>query len=282
MDIFGRRLIQRQIQATQDQVVAHYPLPNGCTLKNVWLDVHAIIEEEILVTSAVLYGLSGFVCPVLDPDSPSTTVDNIWDALVPKDVALSSGVFDIDTGATDTSPEFNFGEMDITGLFGVAGNQPLEIFRRRELVTVASHPQGYQQKDAAVDAWAPLIHFKSQVKRQVQAATHSHVLFGWSSPDTTQTTTTVKAGINEDEWVLMTYLETFLEQAWISMMGLVQAGAETPYVDIATFVAELLEDTALEISAGAFAPATWRAFVSSTFQVDVPGRFKMGALSSEG
>lgn len=283
MLIVGRRLMYRQTVVGTDEVIAHYPLPKGCEVRQIDLQSHLIsTEEEVDVRSVVFYGMAGYVVPVLDPDTPETTVDLLWDQMIPKDVDISSGFFDIDTQAVDTNPEFEFGgPVDPAGLFGVAINEPLEIFRRRKMISVASSPAGYQQVAAAVDVWLPMEHFATKIKRRVKAMRHSHIMFGVSAPLTTNTTITLKAGINEQEWLLMTYMETFLEKAWISMIGLVEAGAETPYVDIANFVAELLEDTAHEDVAGGFKAVAWNVFTSSTFQVEVPGRFEVGAISSE-
>lgn len=272
---------QKVVPSTLDEVVADYPLPAGCTLQNVALGMKMIGPDDTLVTSGVMYGVAGYVVPMLDPEG-GVAVDTIWDQLVPKDVAEGAGVFDLDTGATDTTPEFNWGEVDWTQVFGVAGNSPVEIFRRRKLITFADVAVGYFRVDSAPDLYVPLDRFQTMINRRVRAAKHSYVLFGFSSPDLTQTSATLPTTINEQEWVMMTYMETFLEYAFVNLMGQVEAGAESPYEEASAFVAELLERTALEESSNAFTPVQWLVFTQATFVVDVPGRLKVGTLNSEG
>ena len=103
MLITGRRMAHKVIASGTDEVVAWYPLPKGCTLKNVYLDVHMIGPEGLTINKSCMYGLSGFVVPILDPDA-ETSVETLWDNLVPKDVDSASGVFDLDTGNADTTP----------------------------------------------------------------------------------------------------------------------------------------------------------------------------------
>lgn len=280
MLITGRRMAHKVIASGTDEVVAWYPLPKGCTLKNVYLDVHMIGPEGLTINKSCMYGLSGFVVPILDPDA-ETSVETLWDNLVPKDVDSASGVFDLDTGNADTTPEYEIGTADWTGVFGVAGNEPLEIFRRRRLITLASNPIGFTRIDAASDEFIPTDRFSTKVKRNVKAQRHSYILFGVSSPDTLQTTATIKTSLAETEWPMMTFMEDLLVDASKYFMGLIEAGAETPYVEIATFVAELLEATPHEETASAYNPVTWNTFCNATFQVDVPGRIAIGSLSSE-
>ena len=67
MRIFGRRASQRLVLAGGDDITVGFPLPAGCELKNVWLNVKLIGTEGESITTAVMYGYSGFVVPVLDP-----------------------------------------------------------------------------------------------------------------------------------------------------------------------------------------------------------------------
>lgn len=280
--IIGRRLSHiGSIAATTDRVVVQYPLPKGCTLRRVFLECHVLGPATLTLTQTVLYGVSGFVVPILDPDTPDS-VDDIWDIMVPKDVANAAGVFDLDQVTADVGAEFELGEPDLTGIFGVANNEPIEIFRRRKMITVANNPTGFTRQDGAADTWLATDFFSTTIKRRVMAARHSYVLIGFSAPGTANTDAAVKQTITESEWVMMTYLETFIENAIMNLMGLVETGAETPYVESAAFVAELIEDTMEEDTAGAFVAAPWNVFTRATFEVEVPGRFMTGGvLTSE-
>ncbi len=200
------------IAATTDRVLVGYPLPKGCTLNRIHLTCSIIGPEDMAVQQACMYGLSAFVVPILDPDTPDS-VDDIWDFLVPKDIGEGAGVFDLDQTVADTTPEFNFGEPDLAGIFGVANNEPIEIFRRRKLLTAANSMTGYTRIDAAADEYLATDFFTTKINKSVRAARHSYILVGFSAPDTTQTDGTVKQSITEAQWVMMTYIETFLENA---------------------------------------------------------------------
>lgn len=269
------------VAATTDRVLVAYPLPKGCTLNRIHLRSSVVGPEAMTIIQACMYGISGFVVPILDPDTPDS-VDDIWDFLVPKDIGEGAGVFDLDTSVSDTTPEFNFGEPDMTGIFGVANNEPIEIFRRRKLLTVANSVTGLQVITAASDEYLPTDFFTTTIKKSVRAGRHSFILIGFSSPDASQTDITVKQTIAEAEWVMMTYIETFLENAAQNLLGLVEAGAETPYAEASAFVAELIEDVVHEDTAGAFKASAFNIFTQATFDVSVPGRMMVGGvLTSE-
>lgn len=280
MQIIGRRLMQVLVVSNSDRVISEYPLPNGCSLNSVFLNCHIIGAEDITITDAVAYGISGFVIPVIDPDA-ATGVDTIWDRQVPKDIDEGAGVFDLDTVATDAQPEFEIGEFNPQSIFGLAGNQPLEIFRRRKMWTIASQRATFTQKDAASDIWVPMDHFVTTVKKTVRPSVHSHVAFGFSSPELNRTSNALVASLAENEWAWMTYLETFLSDAAKYLMGVFEAGAESPYEELSTFVAHLLEEYAYEETAALFQTQAYNVFCQSTYSVTVPGTFAVGTLTSE-
>lgn len=278
MKLFGRRMSQRLVAVTTDQVVSEFPLPKGCTLNDIWMRMSLVGAEDASILTAQPYGIAGFVIPVPDPDTP-VGLELFWDRLVPKDQALAAGVFDIDTLGSDSDSEYELGQPEWTAVFGNVGNRPLEIFRRRRLITFPDAPLGHLA--GTPDTYVPTDLFSTHIKKDVTAGEHSHILFGVSSPATTTTTSTLGSTLTDIEQYIMTFLEIALEDAYKHLLGLVEAGAETPYVESATFLAELLEAPPHEITAGAFVPATWNVFSQFTYGVTVPGRFSMGALTSE-
>lgn len=280
MRIIGRRLEQHIVATNTDEVIAGYPLPADGVLNNVHLELHIIGPEGEKFDSMSIYGMSGFVIPVLDPDG-GATFDAIWDAQVPKDVAMSAGGFDIDTGAADTQPEFEIGVPDVSAIMDLVAGAPIEIFRRRKYLTIANERNVRDVVTAGSDLKLVTDHFITDVKRRVRVPDPSVVLFGLSSPDTTNTSTTIKAIPTEAEWSLLQYLEVALEQAFMSLVGLTEAGAETPYVDSMTFIAELVEDVVFEETALSFTPTSWNVYCISTFDISVPGKIAMGVLTSE-
>jgi len=279
MRIIGRRLCQMIVAAGTDKVMAGFPLPAGGTLNQVYLTAHIIGPEQTPYQNAVHYGVTGFVLPVRDPDN-SETYDVMWDTQVPKDLALTQGGFDLDVGAADATPEFELGLPDYGGIFNVTSLAPKEIFRRRKMITVASGGP-YEAVSSASDVYTPIDRIQTKVKQKVAVNTPSMVLFGFSSPDTLETTAVVLDIPEESEWALLQYMEVTLENAYMYLLGLVEAGAETPYVESSTFIAELLEHM-YEENAGYFKPVSWVVYCQATFDISVPGRINFGTLTSEG
>ena len=67
----------------------------------------------------------------------------------------------------------------------------------------------------------------------------------------------------------------------MSLIGLVEAGAETPFVDSATFIASLIEDDVFEGTSGSFLAVAWTVITQATFDISVPGRIAQKTLTSD-
>ena len=277
MQVIGRRMSQRVIGAGTDQVIVGFPLPAGGRLNSVHLDVRVVGPEDTPVLNVGFYGFSGFVVPILDPDQVLSH-NLIWDQQIPKDVEISAGAFDLDTGATDTTPEFEIGTPDLSAVVKLASNAPHEIFRRRKMVSCHSSPTFIA---GTPDTYLPIDSFLTDVRPRVQVETPSMVLFGLSAPDTLSTTNTAENTPAETEWVLLQYLEVALEQMIMSLIGLTEAGAESPYEESQAFIARLIEADPFETTAGAFGAFAWNLFTMATFDISVDGRMGVGTLTSE-
>ncbi len=280
MRVIGRRLSAHEITNNTDEVVAGFPLPQDGVHNATHLEVHMIGPEAEHYQTMSMYGMAGYVIPVLDPDG-GATFDAIWDAQVPKDVAMTAGGFDIDTAAADGTPEFEIGLPNVAAIMDLVGGNPIEIFRRRKYLSLANQSGEREQVDASTDFKMVTDLFKTKVGRRVRVPAPSVVLYGVSSPNTTITSATVKSIPSEAEWSLLQYLEVALENAFMSLVGLTEAGAESPYEESLAFVSELVEDVVYEETAGSFSPTAWRCFCIATFDISVPGRIALGTLTSE-
>jgi len=82
---------------------------------------------------------------------------------------------------------------------------------------------------------------------------------------------------------MLQYLETVLEKAFFQLIGLTEAGAETPYEEAAAFVGQFLEQAAVDESGGAsLGQVTYSVVTKATYEIDVPGAPDVAVLSSEG
>ena len=66
--------------------------------------------------------------------------------------------------------------------------------------------------------------------------------------------------MSEIEWLQYQYIEDTQRDAWKYLTGLIESGAETPYIEAATLIETLLEGPIVESSAGAFVAAAMTAF----------------------
>lgn len=78
----------------------------------------------------------------------------------------------------------------------------------------------------------------------------------------------------------MKYFEVVLEQAWMQLVQLVEAGAETPWEEAALLVEEVLEPTVIEESSAAFAAIAYNVYAKMTWDVTVPGRKEIKQISA--
>lgn len=274
MRMFRRTAASRDPAAGTDTVIAECPLPDEGILKNVWLECHAMNTAET-VLAARISSLGGYVVPVPEPGA-ALNVDTLWDEVIPKDVAFGVSTVDYDeVGSAVAAAEYEVGIATPGEIFDL-GSSPREIFRRNMLTSLANS----HAIDSVNSLYFPTIAFKSHVKSNVRAKRPSMVLFGWSTPSI-QTTITVNVTPTVGEWSTIKYITQALSQAFIHLLGFVEAGAETPYDTIAAILVDFLEPAAMEETAGAWDNAgTWTIWCLATFEIEVPGDFQQHVLTS--
>jgi len=277
MRLYRRTLTMHQIGADTDTVIAAVPIPAGGSLQGVWLESH-VASIALPFTRVGMYGVTGFVLPVLDPDA-GQTFDQIWDLQVPKDTSDGAGAFDMDTAGVDSTAEFDVGQLDIAGGIMESSSAPLEIFRRRKILSVSNSPFVYLDSTIKYHA---LDTFNTHIKRRVRVDVPSVFILGFSSPGYVETESLLTTP-TEKEWSMLQYVEVVLENAFMNLIGLTESGAETPFVESSSFLANFLEQAAVDPASGPnLASTTWSVTTKATYCIDVPGRPGSITLSSEG
>lgn len=269
---------KQQVVQDTDGVVAAVPLPSGGKLNSIHLSMRVLSEEDLPITDTVAYGVTGFVIPVLDPDT-TLSLDAMWNLQVPKDVAVAEGAFDLDTATQVAAPEWEMGQPDLPAIMGFGELGAREIFRRRKFISFPDSNFGWQA--GTPDTFLAVDGFTTQIKKSVSVNQPSMVMIGFSSPLLDVTGGTVDNIPSESEWTLLRYLDEFLIDAWKSLTGVITSGTQEVGTEMALFVADLLEQAAYEQDAGKFEAVTWEVTTKATFDISVPGRFELGVLSSE-
>ncbi len=279
MRLFGERGSQVTVGSNSDRVVSDYPIPSGGKLNNIWIEQHVIGPDETDTADMQIYACTGYVLPVLDPDTPDS-IDDLWDLQIPKDVEMGNDVIDIDTAGPDTSPDYEVGEIDFTEVFEFQSNIS-KIFNRVKRISVATNPMGYVQKDAAADLFKPTDFWKSHIKKNVRVNQPSMALIGFSSPWLGDTTATVPNSPSEKDWFMLQYLEQTVENMLMYVGGITTAsGTQEPYFEASTLIADLLKRDYYEETGGSFNPVTFSVFTFTTFDITVPGRMALGTLAA--
>lgn len=280
--IISRQLINRTVGANTDQVTAFVPMPPGTRLNNVWLDVSVQANAAGTIEAGYMYGLSGFVVSVDDPDT-SFSYDQLWDSMINKDQVEAFGGIDLDTTTSVTTPEFEVGYIDLFQIFGdnLVGN--MQIYQKRELLTYPKRPVGY---DPSNDTYYAQDAFKVHIKNGPKVSKPSVAMFGFSSPamDRTQTINNfvISATPSEKQWLFTMYAEVFLYDMWKHLIGVTDSSSDEPYNQVSEWFAKLLEDKMYEeTNTSRFLPADWIVHTKATWDISVVGKPGKVSLTSD-
>ena len=270
----------RQVASNSDAVIAWGAIPAGGKFGGATVRGAIVGGEERSILTAMVYGMSAYVIPVLDLNTLDSTPDTTWDNQVPKDDDVAEGALDFELDSADTTPDIEVGPSNLSMLVG-AKTGPAKLFRFERVVTFADAPSGFVQ--AVPDTYVPLARYAFRVKKEVRVEVPSVVLMAVSSSLLSIATSFVGslyewAPSNAQSWMQLQYLGDALERTAPFLTGVVEAGAESPYQEAAELVARMVEQ-AYEDGDGAFATQTIQAFTATTMSIEVPGYMRIGRVS---
>lgn len=279
MRVICRTLSQRIVTGGVDDVVAHLMMPEGTVLHRVWLNQHIIGSEETGIHKANIFFSAGFVVPVPEPDS-ALSIDTLWDNIVPKDSALSVGSEDRDTETLDASGLYEMGLVNPSEIID-GGTQLRRFFKRKSFMTAVTSKLLVPASTVAAFVWFPHDNYKVEMAPKIRASVPSMAMIGSGTPLLTSTTSTVPTSPTSQEWSTIRFIEEALRNAFIHLLNFVESGAESPYDTIAAIIADVLEPTVHEETAGAFESGTTAVFTEATWDFSVEGTFEQQTLNSE-
>lgn len=276
---FVRRLGQATVASNSDKVLTSIVLPANTVVHSI-KGTLSCVASEISVLNACSYWFGGYILPVLDPDS-AILADVLWDDLVPKDKDVATGGFDMDTNPADTTPVDEPGEQSMDMLMGIDPLDIQRVYARRRLITVADSPVKFVE--GTPDLYLPMDKFHFNIKKPFRVTSPSMLLMAVSSPVFDDTQVVAGGGpATEQVWVQLQFVKHTMELMWTFLIGLATegGGALTPFDEAANTIANFVEETVHEETAGAFAPVTWTAFQEVTVDLSLEGEKKFGALTS--
>jgi len=266
------------VDANGDEVFAALQIPEGGKL-NGWSYTSHLIGTDKSVVHTVVYEHNAFMIPIPDPDA-SQTPDEVWDLNVVKDTALvitaATAELEVDTiGTADTSVVDEMGVPALQNLMEDWGPQSL-MPQHVKMITSANSVGGF--KDATPDTFLPRDIHSARGGGSKVAESPSMALWALGSPALTATASSWFEADTPAEWAQLQYLEYVLEQAFIEVIGLTEAGAESPWADAATLLVNNLIQF-FEETGTSWASVSWTQFTMFRASVTVPGSFQKPALS---
>lgn len=276
--MFARRLSHVNVATGTDRVIFGISLPSGSVVHDISLQVSVVANTTFALGNAGLYACEGWILPIPDPDG-SASYDDMWDLLVPKDT--DSTTMDLDTLSVDATPFFEPGEPDLTGIFDV-GVQPERLYKREKLLTAATGAISVARDPETPFAYESLLgdSFGIRIKRRLRVRNPSVLVFAVASPSMDDTVSVVDGHLLEAEWPQVKYIGNVLERAILHILGLVEAGAETPWEEAIVLLKKHLEPDPFEQSANNFISPTWIVTCKGIVDHSVTGNLQSATIST--
>ncbi len=286
LQMTARRHFALQVNDGGDQVMFGITLPNGTVVESVQAEVSyacgtlAGVSNLLQLTEAGYVSVEGYVLPLLDPDE-ATNYDDLWDAQVPKDTDVEA--IDLDTAGLDTSSFFEPGEASFANLFDV-GLQPVKVFKHQQLLTLDRDAvwKGQKINPASDDpVWCPGGSVSIALPRPVRVTQPSALVYAFGVPFMDDTSTTAQRALSENQLPQVQYMENTLERALLHQMGIIEAGAETPWEEASQLLrAHLNPDVYEEVAGAYFTAGEYAVFGQATIVHSVPGQMKIRNVST--
>lgn len=257
--MFARRTFMVNCPVSTDVVFVGLSLPSDSVIHDIKIRcsvVHADLaagSEMLVAAQVVAYAVEGWILPVMDPDT-QVSYDQLWDWLVPKDSDVE--VLDLDTGGTDTAPMYEPGEVSLAHVFDV-GLLPERVYHRHRILTMARNSLlSYQENQTPFSVlWVPGDAFDIHIKKRLRVRQPSCLVFAIGIPTGDDTLATAPTFLSEAQWPQVKYIDHVLERAMLHTLGLVEAGAETPFEEATALLKTHLDPDVYESEDGIFAIA---------------------------
>lgn len=277
MRLYPHIMGEVDIDAGDDEVINAIAIPGNSDLKHVWMDFSLVSDTPQDILHACMYGVTAYIVALPDPDA-SVAPDTLWDLMIPKDDSiLTADSIDMDfvTTADDTA-EIEPGDPSIEELFNV-GARPERIFERTEMITFGKQSAGFIA--GTPNTFMPRDAWKAEVKQSYHVQFPSLLMFGLSSPLTTGTGSQPFVPATNQQWLQLRYMADTAKDAWKFAVGLIETGAETPYLEAAALMSDFLERF-FEQTTAAFNPVGYRAFTDFRYDIDVEGELSVDQISA--
>lgn len=254
----------------------------------IWLPANTMVNrvsgfiglEGATVQTALSYnmaGVEGWVLPISDPDQ-ADSMDIIWDKLVPKDTG--GNTMDLDSATAQGAPFYEPGATIWEGMFDI-GAQPVRVFHR-ELIFGLGHNALLVNQDPDTPfglQYVPGMRVPLAVS-PFRVREPSLLVFAVASPDTLETdASSAILALAEENWGQLQFIDHVMERAMLSLLGLTEPGATTPWNEATLLLRDYVDPKIYETVAGALVPLTWRTHGMSMTDLTVEGEMPKRAIT---
>lgn len=280
-EIERKSYTQKAIPVGEDTIVASMPIPPGGVFRGFRAEIHGIKSTHMLSSKASgAFFKAAIVGTGASAMDASLSLETLWDQMVPKDVDLSvvAGADDIkwDDGAVNTPFEepghINWNDMLELGV------RPITLHESEQFVTYASTGAKFPHVDTTDEYYPTFIHHIGS-NQHVRVRQASYFLLAIGSPSWDEVTTTVPSTIAEHEYSLLTYPDVMFDMMLPDILGITEAGAESPFADAASRIVAFVEPPVFEENTGDFQAAIWQTYTRWKCRVLTPGRPQMKTLT---
>lgn len=279
--LIARRTAQVVASAGVDAVLMGISLPSDTVINSIRLQGGVLSSgggSELDSNEVTTYAMEAWVLPIDDPDA-TADFDDIWDTLVPKDSDVQT--LDLDAQTADTSVFYEPGETDWQALFDL-GLRPDRVWHRVKELSI-NNTMGLKFVDSQTPfapKWQPGDQFRFNLKRKVRIRNPSVFLIGVGVPAGDDTITVVESPLAENEWGRVKYLGDTLKMAMMDVLGIIEAGAETPWEDATDLLQKHLDPDVLEVTDGFWKAEALAVYGKMVVDMTVPGNVDVGTVTT--
>ncbi len=274
--MYARRTFGISVTAGGDLVMFGIGLPSGTVVHSTRLSMELVTGNALLRDEAAGYAVEGWVLPVLDPDAV-VSLDTVWDTLVPKDTDVQT--LDMDTTAVDATNFWEPGEADFSALLNL-GLRPDRIFERSRIISFGSPGSPLFIDSTDLVSYFAKDSFLSKIKKGFRVEQPSVMVFACASPAMDDVVTAIGNVPKENEWGRIKYIGQVVGQMMIDLLGLTEAGAESPWEEATSLIQEYLEPNVYETGGPTHEAKGWTVFGQAMIDLSVVGEIEKITLST--
>ncbi len=282
----ARRFFGIEVDDATDKVLFGLSLPSGSIVDRIKINLHFICGSvsgggnQFDLNEAGMIAFAGYMLPVHDLDE-SSTVDGLWDRFVPKDTDVD--VVDLDTVAQDTTSFFEPGELAMANIFEI-GQRPQKWFQHSRILTAVNasiHTLQVISTPADAGKFTPGGSLSVRTRRPMRVSQPSVLTFGVGVPLLDDTSSAAPTVVTEKQWPQLKYMENTLERAILHQMGVVEAGAETPWEEASALLRiHLNPDVYESVATQWILQGEYSVYGEATIDHRVTGRLAVGNVST--